>query len=116
MPGRQRQPSLERAARWQGIFPAVAAGQTGHSGLTVERLRDIVEEVGALRAEAGLSMEGYDVVVEGDSHGSFGEIRPPVDRWGDAGATWWVESWWDLPDSAEGRAETRRRLALGPQR
>ena len=43
-------------------------------------------------------------------------VRPPVQQWADAGATWWVESWWDLPDSAEGRAETRRRLALGPQR
>ena len=70
----------------------------------------------ALRADAGLSMEGYEVVVEGDSHGSFGEIRPPVDQWRDAGATWWVESWWDLPDSPEGRVETRRRLALGPRR
>jgi hypothetical protein len=27
-----------------------------------------------------------------------------------------VESWWDLPDSAQGREETRRRLELGPQR
>ena len=62
------------------------------------------------------SMEGYDVVVEGDSHGSFGRVRPPVQQWADAGATWWVESWWDLPDSPEGRAETRRRLALGPRR
>ena len=59
-------------------------------------------------------MDGYDVVVEGDSHGDFGAVRPPVQQWADAGATWWVESWWDLPDSPEGRAETRRRLALGP--
>ena len=63
-----------------------------------------------------LTMQGYDVVVEGDSHGSFGEVRPPVQQWAEAGATWWVESWWDLPDSPEGRAETRRRLALGPRR
>jgi alkanesulfonate monooxygenase SsuD/methylene tetrahydromethanopterin reductase-like flavin-dependent oxidoreductase (luciferase family) len=116
VPERQRQPSLERAARWQGIFPAVAAGQTGHSGLTLDRLREVVERVGTLRADAGLSMEGYDVVVEGDSHGSFGGIRPPVDPWRAAGATWWVESWWDLPDAPEGRAELRRRLELGPQR
>ena len=64
----------------------------------------------------GLTMEGYDVVVEGDSHGDFGSVRPPVQQWADAGATWWVESWWDLPDSPEGRAETRRRLELGPRR
>jgi len=61
-------------------------------------------------------MDDYDVVVEGDSHGSFGVVRQPVQQWADAGATWRVESWWDLPDSAEGRAETRRRLELGPRR
>ena len=116
VPGRPRQRSLERAARWEGVFPAVAAGQEGHSGLTVETLREVVDRIGTLRAEAGRTMEGYDVVVEGDSHGGFGDIRPPVQPWADAGATWWVESWWDLPDSPEGRSELRRRLELGPRR
>jgi alkanesulfonate monooxygenase SsuD/methylene tetrahydromethanopterin reductase-like flavin-dependent oxidoreductase (luciferase family) len=116
VPGRHRQRSLERAARWQGVFPSVAAGQDGHSGLTVDTLREVVERIEALRAEAGHSMDGYDVVVEGDSHGGFGSVQPPVDRWADAGATWWVESWWDLPDSAEGASELRRRLELGPRR
>ena len=36
--------------------------------------------------------------------------------WAEAGGTWWVESWWDLPDSPDGRAETERRLRLGPPR
>ena len=118
VPGRARQRSLERAARWQGVFPAAAGGTLENPGshLTTESLREIVDRIGALRAEAGATMDGYDVVVEGDSHGSFGVVRPPVQQWADAGATWWVESWWDLPDSAEGRAETRRRLALGPRR
>ncbi len=65
-------------------------------------------------------MDGYEVVVEGDSHGEFGKIRPPVEPWEEAGATWWVESWWDLPDSPAERAstlaETRRRLEAGPPR
>ena len=55
-----------------------------------------------------------DVVVEGDSHGGFGAVRPPVQGWEEAGATWWVESWWDLPNTTEGRAELRRRIELGP--
>ena len=115
---RTRQRSLERAARWQGVFPAAAGGTLDDPGshLTTEALREIVDRIGTLRADAGSSMEGYDVVVEGDSHGDFGTTRPPVQQWADAGATWWVESWWDLPDSPEGRAETRRRLALGPRR
>ncbi len=118
VPGRPRQRSLERAARWQGVFPAIAGGSLEDPGsrLTHDGLRELVERIGALRADAGLTMEGYDVVVEGDSHGSFGETRPPVQAWADAGATWWVESWWDLPDDESGRAELRRRLALGPRR
>lgn len=116
VPGRTRQRSLERAARWQGIFPSVSAGQEGHSGLTIDRLPEIVERVGALRVDAGLEPTAYDVVVEGDSWGGFGDVRPPVEAWAEAGATWWVESWWDLPDTDEGRAETERRLTEGPRR
>ena len=118
VPGRPRQRSLERAARWQGVFPSYAGGsiEEPHSHLTTEALREVVDRIGTLRADAGLSMDGYDVVVEGDSHGSFGGVRPPVQPWADAGTTWWVESWWDLPDSPEGVAEVRRRLALGPRR
>ncbi|NUR82116.1 MAG: LLM class flavin-dependent oxidoreductase, partial [Dermatophilaceae bacterium] len=34
--------------------------------------------------------------------------------WEQAGATWWVESWWDVPQGAEGLAEVRRRVEAGP--
>ncbi|GGL42000.1 LLM class flavin-dependent oxidoreductase [Phycicoccus endophyticus] len=118
VPGARRQRSLERAARWQGVLPAVAGGTVESPGsrLTPATLRAVVEHVAGLRAEAGLTMAGYDVVVEGDSHGGFADVRPPTEPWRQAGATWWVESWWDLPDSDEGRAELRRRLELGPVR
>lgn len=118
VPGRERQRSLERAARWQGVLPTVAGAGLDDPGprLDPHSLREIVERLRALRAAAGATMEDYDVVVEGDSHGDFGHVRPPVEPWREAGATWWVESWWDLPDSPQGRAETRRRLELGPPR
>jgi len=118
VPGRARQRSLERAARWQGVFPAVAGASLDDPGsrLTHDTLREIVDRIAAMRARSGGSMEGYDVVVEGDSHGDFGHVRPPVDEWSAAGATWWVESWWDVPDTPDGRAELHRRLELGPQR
>ena len=40
-PDRSRQRSLERAARWQGVFPAVVGGGV-NSGLTLESLTEIV--------------------------------------------------------------------------
>ena len=115
VPGKERQPSLERAARWQGILPAVV-GQEGHSGLTHERFDDLVTRLRGIREGLGLPWEGYDVVVEGDSHGDFGAIHDRPQSWADQGATWWVESWWDLPDSPEGLTELRRRIAAGPPR
>lgn len=112
--GKQRQRSLERAARWQGIFPAASGGPEGSSGLTLEALAEVVERVKALRADAGLPWEGYDVVVEGDSHGDFGDVHGSPQPWADAGATWWLESWWDVPPRPDGVDELRRRVAAGP--
>ena len=55
VPGRARQRSLERAARWQGVFPAAAGGTLDDPGshLTTEALREIVDRIGTLRADAG---------------------------------------------------------------
>ncbi len=115
VPDRSRQRSLERAARWQGVFPATVGGGQ-NSGLTLESLTEIVARLRDLRAEAGLPWEGYDVVVEGDSYGGFGTVFGPVEPWERAGATWWVESWWDLMDEPDGMAEVRRRIVAGPRR
>lgn len=115
VPGHDRQPSLERAARWQGIFPCVAGGPEGHATLDHESLREIVGRLQELRAAAGLPWAGYDVVVEGDTFGDFGDTHD-VAGWAEAGATWWIESWWDVPDGPDGVAELRRRVASGPSR
>lgn len=114
VPGREHQPSLERAARWEGIFPAVVGAQ-GHSGLTVESLEEIVDTVRAHRTATGRAWEGYEVCVEGDSYGGFGDIHGPAQPWVDAGATMWVESWWDLPDTPDGVAEVFARVEAGPR-
>ena len=116
VPGRSHQPSLDRAARWEGIFPAVSGGPEGSSGLTPDGLGEIVEHLRGARADLGLPWEGYDVVVEGDSHGSFGDLHGPASDWEALGATWWVESWWDVPAGEAGVAELFRRVELGPVR
>lgn len=100
--------SLGRAARWDGLLPATVNGKS----LTPELLRDVVERVAELRAEAGLPWAGYDVVVEGTTRPGSAAVEE-VSRWAAAGATWWVESDWDVtgPDATQ---RLRERIAHGP--
>jgi hypothetical protein len=121
--GRQRQPSLERAARWDGLLPQIIDGHDsdGVAGdpkmSTPDRLAEVVGRVRSLREEAGLPWEGYDVILEVDSTGEWQQTTPldPV-TWAAAGATWWMESWWSVPRGPEGLTEVRRRLSNGPPR
>ncbi len=109
-PGGGRQRSLERAARWQGVLPAIHPPEEG-APKTLDDFSSVVEEVRRIRAELGLPWEGYDVVIEADSWGSFTSLEPAEPAaWEQAGATWWVESWWDVPQGPEGLAEVRRRV------
>jgi alkanesulfonate monooxygenase SsuD/methylene tetrahydromethanopterin reductase-like flavin-dependent oxidoreductase (luciferase family) len=115
--GGQRQPSLERAARWDGLIPAVVDDGTGRDLTGPAELAEIVDEVKALRAKAGLEAEPYDVIIEGDASGEFVQRNPPDPAsWAAAGATWWIESWWSIERGEAGLAEVRRRVEAGPPR
>lgn len=118
--GRTRQRSLERAARWEGLIPQVlepgaAGAEPSWPALTPQTLREITAEVRGLREAQNLPATGYDVVVEGDTYGGFLPRQEGPAVFEAAGATWWVESWWDQTDSCAARAEVRRRIAAGPQ-
>jgi len=111
--GRDEQPSLARAARWDGLLPNVIGEATD----TPDELAAIVSLVHEHRTAAGLPIEGYDVVVEADSYGGFRTMTTTDPRsWADAGASWWVESWWDLPRDEGGERSLRDRIAAGPRR
>jgi len=113
--GRAAQPSLARAARWDGLLPAVMEDGAGRDLAGPAELAQIAGEVMALRAGAGLAAEPYDIVLEADSSGEFMRLDPPgPSEWEAAGATWWVESWWSIEPGAEGLAEVRRRIETGP--
>ena len=113
--GRTAQPSLERAARWDGLLPGVIDDGSHRDLAGPEELASIVAEVQAARAVAGLDGSPYDVVIEGDSTREFVQLDPPEPAaWAAAGATWWVESWWTIKPGADGLAEVRRRIEAGP--
>jgi hypothetical protein len=115
--GPARQRSLERAARWDGLLPAVIDGGEPRSLRGPDELASLVAEVTVLRAAAGKAGEPYDVIIEADSTGQFEQLEPNVPGpWEAAGATWWVESWWTIEPGPEGLAEVRRRVAAGPPR
>jgi alkanesulfonate monooxygenase SsuD/methylene tetrahydromethanopterin reductase-like flavin-dependent oxidoreductase (luciferase family) len=113
--GRATQPSLARAARWDGLLPAIIEDGAGRDMAGPAELAQIAGEVKALRADAGLAAEPYDIVLEADSTGEFMQLDPPAPgEWEAAGATWWVESWWSIEPGADGLAEVRRRIETGP--
>ncbi len=113
--GRSRQPSLERAARWDGLLPQVVDGSTRDKPTALESLAEIVAMTRAERERACLEWDGYDVILEADSMGEFvaTEPRNPA-AWAEVGVTWWVESWWSIERGDEGLAELRRRVEAGP--
>lgn len=116
LPGRHGQPSLERAARWQGVLPTVAVpgAQPGSPHLTLESVAEVLGVVRRLREAQGLPWEGYDVVIEGDSTGEFVRSAGTPHEWAAIGATWWIESWWSVAPGPAGLAEIRHRVEAGP--
>jgi alkanesulfonate monooxygenase SsuD/methylene tetrahydromethanopterin reductase-like flavin-dependent oxidoreductase (luciferase family) len=114
--GRTRQPSLERAARWDGVLVSVVGDEPLEPG-TAYDLRtygEVVDRVRGMREDAGMPWDGYDVVVEADSTGEFVRLEGTPDDWAGVGATWGVESWWSVEPGPEGLAEVRRRIEAGP--
>ena len=109
--GAARQPSLERASRWQGWLPQVVDGAFRGKPRSPEELAGLTATVRGVREDAGLPWECF----EGEMHGTDPTERD-VSAWGDAGATWWVEGAWGLSRDAAGRAELQRRIAAGPVR
>lgn len=119
--GADRQWSLERAARWDGVLPVVvetpggvSAPEPGSTPYDLESYARVLGIVRGLREDAGLAWEGYDRIVEADSSGEFVRLEGTPADWAEAGATWWVESWWGVPPGEAGVAEVRRRVEAGP--
>jgi hypothetical protein len=85
-------------------------GDTG----SPESLAKVVDLTRALRSAAGRPWEGYDVVVEGRSHGAGRTDPGDPAVWEAAGGTWWVEGAWDLSPTDDDNRELDRRIAAGP--
>lgn len=95
--------SMRRVLRCDGLIPQYAGDDWSPSILA--------DAVAWLRERTDRPI---DVVAEGQT-ASPDEADEVVRPWARAGATWWLESRWDLPHhSAERLAQVRERLVAGP--
>lgn len=101
--------SMRRAVCRQGIIPTGLGDLATPVG--VDELRALVAWVGERRRRT----DGpFDVVVEGVLPADDAEARDRVGRLADAGATWWIESRWDVVH--ETPQSLLERIRQGPPR
>jgi alkanesulfonate monooxygenase SsuD/methylene tetrahydromethanopterin reductase-like flavin-dependent oxidoreductase (luciferase family) len=107
--------SMRRAARWDGWLPNVVPATPGgeQPPVTPDIVRAAVAEIRRLRETEGLSMDGFDVVVEGTS--TPDTLAAEAEKWAAAGATWYIESDWSVPHEKVFNY-ARARLAAPPVR
>ena len=113
-----RRKSMARTALQDGWIPNYApSGAIEQGEITPEVLADGVNWIREYRAEQGLSMDGYDVVMEGvtaadDPDKAAARVRP----WAEAGANWWLDADWSEMDPVAVRKAAEVRLSAGPPR
>ena len=100
--------SMNRALRYDGVLAYKVGGSAESSGVTPEVIGEIKAYVEANREAGG----AFDIVWEGQTPGEDpGAAATVVRPFAEAGATWWIESPWTLPNAPEGLS---RRIKQGP--
>ena len=89
---RPPQRSLDRALRWDGMVPQVRGDSPEDAEAGPEQIRELVEWIAEHR-DGGAGT--YDVVMQGRLDADPAVAQEQARTAAEAGATWWVESWWD---------------------
>lgn len=102
-----RPKSMQRVLKGDGLLPNVMDPELR------ETTPDDVRAMSTWLHDHG-AHAGFDVVAEGatptDPLAAAAAVRP----WADAGATWWIEALWVVPDGADHDALVHERLRAGP--
>jgi alkanesulfonate monooxygenase SsuD/methylene tetrahydromethanopterin reductase-like flavin-dependent oxidoreductase (luciferase family) len=99
--------SMRRAARWDGVLPNMRDPETGWRipGPTdMPGLKDELEAQGA-------NLDALDIAIEGLTPVGDEAALDNVRGLAENGATWWIESMWEVPG---GLPAVRERIAAGP--
>ncbi len=99
--------ALRRAARWEG-WVTYTVDTRGVVVSSPDKIAQTLATIRHYRSDAGLTMEGYDVVVTGVS-----EAGEPMDAYRAIGTTWWLET---LHGMRVGYDELMARVKAGPPR
>jgi hypothetical protein len=106
-----RMKSMRRVLRWDGLLPAKMNDKRQHVEVTPDDIRDMKTYIDTNRTQT----TPFDIVVEGKTPGDDREQGcAVVQPWIDAGATWWLEAMWSMPQTELERV--RERIRQGPPR
>jgi hypothetical protein len=108
-----RPKSMQRVLRYDGILPAIMTDDRQWRDTTPGDIRAIGDFVASNRSEP----TPFDIVMEGETPGDDpARAGAIVRQWADAGATWWIETRWEVPRDVEGLKIVRERILQGPPR
>ena len=103
--------SMRRVLRCDGILPVVMDEQGKWRDLTPDDVRAIKDYVATNRT----ATSPFDIVIEGETPGDDRvKAAAIVGKWAEAGATWWLETRWELPRDSDVLKEVRKRILQGP--
>jgi len=108
-----RMKSMRRVLRCDGIMPTVIDEQGRRCETTPDDIRAIKQYVEANRTLTSR----FDIVMEGETPGDDPKKAAAITgKWQDVGATWWIESRWEIPSDADSLSIVRERILQGPPR
>jgi alkanesulfonate monooxygenase SsuD/methylene tetrahydromethanopterin reductase-like flavin-dependent oxidoreductase (luciferase family) len=108
--GWPRSKSMRRVLRCDGLLPNIIAEPFRPA--TPDDIRAMI----AWLDENGGRRPGFDVVVEGETPNGGAEGAAIVGPFADAGATWWLDARWVVPEGLDASVVVRERIDAGPPR
>jgi hypothetical protein len=108
-----REKSMRRVIPYDGLIPSAFDADGKARQATPDEIQAMVAYIAARRTPG----TPFEIITEGETPGddpaaAAAQLAP----WAAAGATWWLETRWQLERDAAGMAAVRQRIAQGPPR